>query len=47
MEAGLSGIAFGRKIFKSKDPERLVKALREIIHKGASVEDAAKMFSIV
>ncbi|MEM0027172.1 MAG: hypothetical protein QXT53_06430 [Ignisphaera sp.] len=43
VEAGLSGIAFGRKIFKSKDPEKLVKALREIIHRGASVEDTAKM----
>ena len=43
VEAGLAGVCFGRKVFKYKDPEAMVKALVAIVHENASVEEALKL----
>ena len=40
MEAGARGLMIGRTIWKSDDPERTVSALVDIVHEGASVEEA-------
>jgi fructose-bisphosphate aldolase, class I len=37
--AGAAGIVMGRNIWQSSDPARMVRALRAIIHDGASVAD--------
>jgi len=37
-EAGAAGIVMGRNIWQSSDPVRMVRALRAIIHDGATVE---------
>lgn len=40
MQAGASGVVFGRNIVGSADPERTVRALREVVHAGRTAEDA-------
>jgi DhnA family fructose-bisphosphate aldolase class Ia len=42
VKRGARGIIFGRNIFMAKDPERLVKALNQVINEGALPEEAAK-----
>lgn len=43
MEGGAAGISLGRNAFQHKNPETIVKALREIIVKEATVEEALKV----
>lgn len=43
MDAGGAGVVVGRNVFQSNDPVLLGKALRAIIHDGATPEMAAKM----
>jgi len=42
MRAGAKGIVFGRNIVNAERPDRMCAALGEIIHGGASVDQAAK-----
>ena len=46
MEAGAKGIVFGRNIVTAERPDRMCAALAEIIHAGASVEQAAKHLNV-
>ena len=41
--AGGAGVVFGRNIWQSPDPARTVRALRAIIHDGASGREAAAL----
>ncbi len=41
VNAGARGIIFGRNIFMSKHPDRLIEALNEVINDGRSAETAA------
>jgi len=43
IDAGGSGISIGRNIFQHEDPEKIVRAMSSIIHKGTSVMDALKL----
>ncbi len=43
VEVGGAGVAFGRNIFQSEDPESITRAISEIVHKNAEVEDALKI----
>ncbi len=45
MDAGASGIAMGRKIWRSSDPAGMVRALAAIIRHGASVDEAAGLLA--
>jgi fructose-bisphosphate aldolase / 2-amino-3,7-dideoxy-D-threo-hept-6-ulosonate synthase len=40
MQAGARGIAMGRKVWQSRDPAGLVRALARVVREGATVEDA-------
>ena len=40
VQAGGRGVVFGRNIWQSPEPARVVRALRGIIHQGATVADA-------
>ena len=40
VKAGAAGAAIGRNIFQHESPAGMVKALMDIIHRGASAEDA-------
>lgn len=40
MQAGASGVVFGRNIWQSKNPTGMVRALQSIIHKRSSVAEA-------
>jgi len=45
IQAGSSGVAFGRNVFQSKDPEKLVKAISKIVHKNYNVEEVLREFT--
>lgn len=40
IEVGGSGVAYGRNVFQSKEPTKVVKALSLIVHKGYEVNEA-------
>jgi hypothetical protein len=42
MDAGASGVAFGRKVWGSSDPVAVVRALIRVVREQAPVEDAAE-----
>ena len=42
MSAGAKGVAMGRNIYQHADPQKMVRAIRAMIHDGASVTQAAK-----
>ena len=44
IQAGGSGVAFGRNIFQSKDPTKLVAAIAKIVHENNSVDEVLKEF---
>ena len=44
IQAGGSGVAFGRNIFQSKDPTKLVAAIAKIVHENYSVDEVLKEF---
>jgi fructose-bisphosphate aldolase, class I len=43
LDAGGRGVVFGRNIWQSPDPGRMIKALRHLIHQDGTVEDAAEL----
>ncbi len=43
LEAGASGVAFGRNIWQHRTPRKLVQALAAVIHQGARPERAATL----
>jgi fructose-bisphosphate aldolase/2-amino-3,7-dideoxy-D-threo-hept-6-ulosonate synthase len=43
IEAGAAGVAIGRNIWQSKDPEKMTRAIASIVHEGETVENATKM----
>lgn len=45
IEAGASGVVYGRNVFQHARPDRVVAALAEIVHGGASVEQAARQLN--
>ena len=44
VQAGGSGVAFGRNVFQAEDPTKLVKAICNIVHKNYSIEETLKEF---
>jgi DhnA family fructose-bisphosphate aldolase class Ia len=42
LDAGGRGVVFGRNIWQSPQPAKMVKALRHLIHEGGTVEEAAE-----
>jgi predicted phospho-2-dehydro-3-deoxyheptonate aldolase len=40
LEAGAAGLSIGRNAFQHKTPDKIVKALSEMVHHGASVKEA-------
>ncbi|MDP3297985.1 MAG: 3-hydroxy-5-phosphonooxypentane-2,4-dione thiolase [Thermodesulfovibrionia bacterium] len=45
IKEGASGVDMGRNIFQSDNPVGMVKAIRAIVHKGASVDEAFEIYS--
>jgi predicted phospho-2-dehydro-3-deoxyheptonate aldolase len=43
LQAGSSGLSIGRNAFQHKNPEKMVAALCEMVHKNAAVKDAMKI----
>jgi DhnA family fructose-bisphosphate aldolase class Ia len=43
LDAGARGVVFGRNIWQSPDPAKMVKALRHLIHDDTTVEQAAEL----
>jgi len=42
---GASGVDMGRNIFQSDNPVGMIKAIRAIVHKGATVDEAFEIYS--
>lgn len=42
IEVGGAGVAYGRNVFQSEDPTKVVQALYNIVHKNYDVEEALK-----
>ncbi len=42
VQAGGSGVAFGRNVFQSDDPTKTVSAISKIVHKNYTVEEVLK-----
>ena len=40
--AGGAGVSIGRNVFQHKDPEKIVRAISKIVHKGFTVEESMK-----
>ena len=43
IRAGAFGVAYGRNIFQAEDPARMVIALKSIVHKGATADQAMEI----
>ena len=43
IQSGARGVVFGRNVFQAPDPERMVAALCEVVHGGASVAQAKRL----
>jgi class I fructose-bisphosphate aldolase len=40
VEAGAAGLAFGRNVFQAADPTAMLRALRQVVHEGRTVDEA-------
>ena len=45
VQAQAAGITFGRNIWQSEKPSRMIRALRHIVHEGGSVDEALNRLS--
>jgi fructose-bisphosphate aldolase/2-amino-3,7-dideoxy-D-threo-hept-6-ulosonate synthase len=45
IDVGGAGVAFGRNIFQAKDPEKIIKAISQVVHHNLDVEDALKILN--
>ncbi|OGW54542.1 MAG: autoinducer 2 aldolase [Nitrospirae bacterium RBG_13_43_8] len=45
IKEGASGVDMGRNIFQSDNPVGMIQAIRAVVHDGASVEEALKIYS--
>lgn len=45
IQAGGSGVAFGRNVFQATDPTNLVRAISEIVHKNHTIEEVMKNYT--
>lgn len=43
MEAGAAGLSIGRNVFQHKDPPRILRALRALVHQGAGLREALEI----
>ena len=43
IDIGLAGVTYGRFVWEDPNPAAVIKALRAIIHDGASVEKAMQV----
>jgi putative autoinducer-2 (AI-2) aldolase len=42
---GAAGLDMGRNIFQSDDPKAMIKAVRTVVHEGASAQDAFALYT--
>ncbi len=41
---GAAGVDMGRNVFQSEDPVAMIKAVKMIVHEGATAEEAFKYY---
>jgi fructose-bisphosphate aldolase/2-amino-3,7-dideoxy-D-threo-hept-6-ulosonate synthase len=46
IQGGGAGVAFGRNIFQSEDPTKLVSAISKIVHKDYNVDEVLREFKL-
>jgi len=47
IQKGAVGVDMGRNIFQSNYPVAMIQAVRAIVHKNASVEEAFELFNSI
>jgi putative autoinducer-2 (AI-2) aldolase len=45
IHSGAAGVDMGRNIFQSKDPVAMIRAVREVVHKGATAREGMEVFN--
>ena len=45
IKEGASGVDMGRNIFQSNNPKAMMKAIKAVVHEGATAAEAYKIFS--
>ena len=45
IQAGGAGVAFGRNIFQSQDPTKMVRAISKIVHENYTIEEVLKEYN--
>ncbi len=45
LQKGAAGVNLGRNVWKNEHPVAMIKALRSVIHEGATPKEANKMFN--
>ena len=45
VDVGGAGVAFGRNVFQAQSPQKTTRAIAEIVHNNADVEDALKILN--
>jgi len=45
IKEGASGVDMGRNIFQSENPVAMIKAIKAVVHKGASVDEAYEIYA--
>lgn len=45
IKEGASGVDMGRNIFQSENPVGMIKAIKAVVHKGASVDEAYEIYA--
>jgi putative autoinducer-2 (AI-2) aldolase len=45
IKEGASGVDMGRNIFQSDNPAGMIKAIKAVVHKGATVDEAYEMYA--
>ena len=44
IQAGGAGVAFGRNVFQSKDPTKIVRAISNVVHDNYTVEEVLREY---
>ena len=44
IQAGCTGVAFGRNVFQAEDPTKLVKAIAKLVHENYTIEEVLQEF---
>ena len=45
IQAGSAGVAFGRNIFQSENPTKIIKAISRVVHENYDIDELLKEYN--